>query len=37
MTYNHIFPNSNTDLLIKIAVLLLAVLLWFVITAAPVI
>jgi hypothetical protein len=37
MTYNLIIPNSKAYLLIKIGVLILAILLWFVVTAAPVI
>jgi hypothetical protein len=37
MTYNLIIQNSNAYLLIKIGVLILAILLCFVVTAAPVI
>jgi hypothetical protein len=37
MTYNHIIPNSTIDLIIKIAVLVLALWLWFVVTATPVV
>jgi hypothetical protein len=37
MTYNHIISNSTTYLLVKIAVIVLALFLWFVITATPVV
>ncbi|AFZ22962.1 hypothetical protein Cylst_0630 [Cylindrospermum stagnale PCC 7417] len=37
MMYDVIIPNSTTYLLVKIFVLILALLLWFTITAAPVI
>lgn len=37
MTYNHIIPDSTAYLLLKIGVLILAILLWFVVTATPVV
>lgn len=37
MTYYHITSDSTAYFLMKMAVLLLAILLWFVITASPVV
>lgn len=33
--YPFLYPNSLTYLLIKVSILLLALLLWFVVTTAP--
>lgn len=37
MMYDVLIPNSTTYLIVKIFVLILALLLWFTITATPVV